>query len=568
MSPTDALASLAFTGNSSALSSSALAALTSRLTHRASNEVLEASAASSLKGAKKAKKGKSSDVPPWTAAFSVTPVEKGNGKKVSPERGAKGGLFDPYAEMPAGGSWAKSRAQRPSQEMLDARNQDSRCTLTRDSHRAVPRARPRTRRAARRDNSPNTLRRWTLAMADVPDEILIQELEKLRIEGRGATLKEDESPSSTRRSRPRRRRSMMIESSEIEHDEGWSIVYPDSESDSSDGDGDASPAPSISPQDSHSRSGSHHEHPPGHLVSLDDLEWKTARRALLCCRELVRTERNYQVCLRQLLTGDTATPPPGLVLTYVPALLRASEALLSRLEDDPSAWGVSAAFVAVEEDVEAAFVAWAGVVGEIFVGGSTGGNTRPGRKLTRGSRNNSFSNAGDAPGLGKRSRSGASISQAQLDSIYRKRGVSLHETEPLPSPPPSRPLSTANNTMGLFTAALGTGLAYGISPSTPQTDELSPPRITTTPNGSAGALGRTFGAWKTCRGVFGSNPSLSPAHASPTSPNFSSGPGAGKDEDREKEKKLPGVRELAIVPVQRVMRYVLQYRGQCFCCVL
>lgn len=348
---------------------------------------------------------------------------------------------------------------------------------------------------------------------------------------------------------------MMVESSEIEHDDGWHIVYPDSESDSSDDDREASPAPSTSPQDSHS----HHEHPPGHLVSLEDLEWKTARRALLCCRELVRTERSYQACLRQLLAGDTATPPPGLVLTYVPALLRASEALLSRLEDDPSAWGVSAAFVAVEEDVEAAFVAWAGVVGEIFVSGSAGGNTRPGRKLTRGSRNNSFSNAGDAPGLGKRSRSGASISQAQLDSIYRKRGVSLHEGEPLPTPPSSRPLSTANNTMGLFTAALGTGLAYGISPSTPQTDEFSPPRITTTPNGSAGALGRTFGAWKTCRGVFGSSPSLSPA--SPTSPNFSSGPGAGRDEDREKEKKLPSVRELAILPVQRVMRYVLQYRG-------
>ena len=101
--------------------------------------------------------------------------------------------------------------------------------------------------------------------------------------------------------------------------------------------------------------------------SEDETEWKSARRALLCCRELVRTERSYQSRLRQLLAGETETAPPALVLTYVPALLSASEALLSRLEDDPSAWGVSAAFVAVEEEAEAAFVAWAGVVGEIFV---------------------------------------------------------------------------------------------------------------------------------------------------------------------------------------------------------
>ena len=37
-----------------------------------------------------------------------------------------------------------------------------------------------------------------------------------------------------------------------------------------------------------------------------------------------------------------------------------------------------------------------------------------------------------------------------------------------------------------------------------------------------------------------------------------------KEREREKEKeKKPGVRELAILPVQRVMRYVLQYRGEC-----
>ena len=45
----------------------------------------------------------------------------------------------------------------------------------------------------------------------------------------------------------------------------------------------------------------------------DDSEWKSARRALLCCRELVRTERSYQSRLRQLLAGETETAPPALV---------------------------------------------------------------------------------------------------------------------------------------------------------------------------------------------------------------------------------------------------------------
>ena len=86
------------------------------------------------------------------------------------------------------------------------------------------------------------------------------------------------------------------------------------------------------------------------ILSEDDLDWKIARRALLCCRELILTERAYQSHLRSLLFGDispTSQHPrvPALVLTYLPALLDASEALLSRMEEDPSAWGVSAAWL-------------------------------------------------------------------------------------------------------------------------------------------------------------------------------------------------------------------------------
>jgi hypothetical protein len=42
----------------------------------------------------------------------------------------------------------------------------------------------------------------------------------------------------------------------------------------------------------------------------DDGEWVKALRALLCCRELVMTERSYLARLQQLLDGDVRLPFP------------------------------------------------------------------------------------------------------------------------------------------------------------------------------------------------------------------------------------------------------------------
>ncbi|KAF9015668.1 hypothetical protein BDQ17DRAFT_1341444 [Cyathus striatus] len=95
--------------------------------------------------------------------------------------------------------------------------------------------------------------------------------------------------------------------------------------------------------------------------------WQTARRALLTCRELVRTERHYLHSLQSLLASETKTPPPLLMLHYAGELVKISEGLLGRMEENPSAWGVAAAFLGKEEGVETAFVSWCGVVGTWFV---------------------------------------------------------------------------------------------------------------------------------------------------------------------------------------------------------
>ena len=54
------------------------------------------------------------------------------------------------------------------------------------------------------------------------------------------------------------------------------------------------------------------------------------------------------------------------MLEYLPALLRASKALLRGFTEDPSAWGVSTTFMGCEEELEAAMVAWSGVAGQFF----------------------------------------------------------------------------------------------------------------------------------------------------------------------------------------------------------
>ena len=181
----------------------------------------------------------------------------------------------------------------------------------------------------RRNAEEGTWRRWSLAMAvtdeGLTDEALVEQLERLRGSGDEKVNKDNVYGGPEARLRHARRNfSRQL-----------SIPFP---------------APPT--------------------LRLDGAVWHTARRALLRCREIVRTERNYLAQIRVLLggCGGTATPPPALMLTYVPALVSASEALLRGMESDPSAWGVAAAFLIGEEALEAAFVGWSGIVGGFFVG--------------------------------------------------------------------------------------------------------------------------------------------------------------------------------------------------------
>ena len=184
-------------------------------------------------------------------------------------------------------------------------------------------------------------RRWTLGLAitddELTDEVLVDELEKLR------------------------RRNRMWE---WEWEWRWGPKSPSSPTPCEDSTRLSSTNPYGNP---------YHQPAQPHLRvhSLSDAplnsKWQTARRALLICRELVRTERHYLSCLHMLRSEETLTAPSPLMMTYLPALIQSSEAFVTRLEQNPSAKGVADAFVTVQVAMEQALVSWCEVVGSFFI---------------------------------------------------------------------------------------------------------------------------------------------------------------------------------------------------------
>lgn len=120
---------------------------------------------------------------------------------------------------------------------------------------------------------------------------------------------------------------------------------------------------------------------PSDIEEHHEQAWKVAREALFCCRELVRTEKSYFSKLVQLKDGQTLTPPPSLLTSYIPALILASNSLLEQCSQDPTVYGISTAFLQTSVQLENALVAYCGIVGDIF---STKRASR--RKLVRSRR--------------------------------------------------------------------------------------------------------------------------------------------------------------------------------------
>ena len=211
--------------------------------------------------------------------------------------------------------------------------------------------------------------------------------------------------------------------------------------------------------------------------------WHTARQALLTCRELVRTERHYLSSLTVLIASETVTLPPPLMIHYASQLAAVSQRFLTRLEADPSALGVAAAFLGIEEAVESAFVGWCGVVGTWFEAASSP-IPSPKRRLSKGRSEE------DIPEFG------ASAAHAGNGSL-RRNGNSWRRNVPT--------MTSLNGSTSSPSQGLTPSFSY------------------------------SFLNWRKDRSANGPS----------TNGNT----------------KKPPVRDLAILPTQRVLRYVLIYRG-------
>ncbi|KAF8753945.1 RhoGEF domain [Rhizoctonia solani] len=184
------------------------------------------------------------------------------------------------------------------------------CGTTDDGHLMIP-IRPGLPRRT------SSQRRWTIA--DMDDEEFLRQLEA-KLSGVGGRL----------------RQSRMLEDFAMGVDGDMIDLGPEDE------------------QRSHSDD------------SLAEREWARARRAMMCVREIVRTEKSYMRHLNGFINSEDGAGMSPILAEHLPRLIETSRMFCARLEEDPSAKGVSNAFLDVEEVLDATFVQWSGVVGEVI----------------------------------------------------------------------------------------------------------------------------------------------------------------------------------------------------------
>lgn len=234
------------------------------------------------------------------------------------------------------------------------------------------------------------------------------------------------------------------------------------------------------------------------------------------------------------------SPPPTLLLAYLPALAAASCHLLDHFLSDPTAYGVSLAFVEFEQQLEEAFVPWSSVVGSAFT-------SNPSRSRSMGS-------------ITPRKL----IKQAskQISAFDRWKSSEFLHTSPIT--PSSRAGSNGNSVTSVF-RRLSRG-STDSSISRPMNGE----------NSSTGSLISDSVHSSECHG------------SSPPVFRHSNSEELPRDITRQHElyphdsrrylsciessgPRQPlkiSYRELAILPIQRVTRYVLLFRGMVRCTCL
>ncbi|KAL1687288.1 hypothetical protein GGG16DRAFT_62572 [Schizophyllum commune] len=301
--------------------------------------------------------------------------------------------------------------------------------------------------------------------------------------------------------------------------------------------------------------------------------------------ELLVTEKHYVSMLRLLLVpGSTQTPAPPLMRTYVQELVNVCDGLVRSIEgrhdlpdghrrssseadaieggarrrggehkrpEPPNPAVACQALITHREDVEGAYVRWCGVVGGWFVGPSENGGASIGRSKRR------LSKSILTEGVRRRS----SIIQAEEPVADKEESKEQHMDSKEQSPAPEQGDTSQEGAVENASAESGgerPSLALHKSSgrrthawrkSVPSFSALQM-QLSSARKEDGGAEGRDAGKENGSGKAKENTPGKAQDHA----------PRLSRRERKERQRKLPTVRELAILPTQRVMRYVLLYR--------
>ncbi|KAG8859878.1 hypothetical protein FRC20_011756 [Serendipita sp. 405] len=263
---------------------------------------------------------------------------------------------------------------------------------------------------------------------------------------------------------------------------------------------------------------------PAQGINPPDENWTHARKVLLSSREVILTERTYLTQLTRFLddvTSDSNVPP--LLIQQLPLLIAASQAFCSRLTEDPSAWGVSAAFITVESMLEQTLVEYCQVVGTIML-----------ECQQQASSSKSSPHSGSRSSM---SKSRSSIVNGATSEFGKMFSSSNRSTEKVGEEKKPSGVSQGDGVRNV-------GRGVGVESVFPRSRSMPGKKLTHRVSLPANASGATTS--------FGTAGMDVPSGTSPTEKrggNLSNG-----------KMKANSAADIAISPPQRVTRYVLLYR--------
>ena len=278
-------------------------------------------------------------------------------------------------------------------------------------------------------------------------------------------------------------------------------------------------------------------------AAVKEAAWKMQKRALLSSRQVILTERSYLYQLKRfhsaVIGGYAAGYCPDILLEYLPQLIQTSQLFSSFMEEDPSAWGVSAAFISAADVLERTLVAYCAVAGDIMLKCRKAGSSNQGHGISPWSNGSTSghqasSNFPVTDELGGQQQS--SVTRSHSTGLIGRR----RWRKSLPS--------------GAAVPGFGFGFGMSASSSSVPPSSYAPP---------AHSSSNTQ--------VYHSDPS-SPARSTSsaaipgntTTPTLVSSPNSSTASTFTQGKLRANMTasEVAVQPTQRVTRYVLLYRGR------